>query len=900
MSLCGIIFNLGSGGSALFQVMDLRCEYQWNPIGIGVTRPRISWRLQAEKRAVLQSAYRIQVAEDLQFSKLLWDSGKVSADRCVHVELGEMPALSGKRFHYRVQAWNQRDESTAWSEPAYWETGLLSTDEWTAEWIAAPLREGEAESEISPMLRKAFTLPGRVREARVYATSLGLYELYLNGERVGDRYFTPGWTSYGKRLQYQTYDVTAMLQEGDNAIGAQLGHGWYSGNLVWKDKRNHYGDRRALLLEMRMALEDGTEITVASDGSWKVSDGPILMSEIYHGETYDARLEQPGWACASFDDGGWAQVDTLAHPKDTLVAQENEPVRRIESIAPTEVLTTPNGETVLDFGQNMVGWVKVTASGRAGDEIVLHHAEVLDRDGNLYTDNLRSAKQTVRYRLKGEARETFEPHFTFQGFRYVRVTGVEGPIDPRNFEGVVLHSQMEPTGSFQCSDPLVNQLQHNILWGLKGNFLDLPTDCPQRDERLGWTGDAQMFIRTAAYLMNIDPFFTKWLRDLKADQLENGAVPHVIPNVLGPDSVSSAAWGDAAVIIPWTLYLAYGDTRILEEQYDSMKAWVEHIRSTGDQEFLWNTGFHFGDWLGLDAKPNSYVGATDRDYIATAFYAYSASLLRKTAAVLGKREDEETYGRLYDNIVAAFEKEFITPSGRLAVPTQTAQVLGLMFGLLQGASKERAVSKLVELLEESKYHLTTGFVGTPYLNHVLSEHGQTEAAYKLLFQQSFPSWLYQVTKGATTVWEHWDGIREDGTFWSPDMNSFNHYAYGAIGDWLYRCVAGIDTEESSPGYKRITIRPQPPKEGLEWAEGCLHTMYGLVRSAWYKREDGGLELQVAIPPNTQADVVLPGAEREAVLESGAPLSATEGIVAFAEAAAGLTVTVGSGSYSFRW
>lgn len=884
----------------MFHVVDLRCEYLRNPVGIGVTRPRISWRLQTEEKGILQSAYRIQVAEDPQFAKLVWDSGKVISDRSVHVELGELPAVSRTRRYYRVQAWNQRGTSSPWSESAYWETGLLSASEWKADWIAAPRGAGEEESEISPMLRGTFALSGSVREARLYATSLGLYELYLNGERVGDRYFTPGWTSYHKRLQYQTYDITALLKEGGNAIGAQLGHGWYSGNLVWKDKRHHYGDRRALLVQMHIVLEDGTEMIVASDGTWKVSDGPILMSELYHGETYDARLEQPGWTVAEFDDAGWAQAEILDHSKDILVAQENEPVRRIQSIEPMAVLTTPNGETVLDFGQNMVGWVRCTVNGQAGDEVVLHHAEVLDRDGNFYTDNLRSAQQTVRYLLKGGERETFEPHFTFQGFRYVRVAGVRGPVEPSSFEGVVLHSHMEPTGSFRCSDPLINQLQHNIEWGLKGNFLDLPTDCPQRDERLGWTGDAQMFIRTAAYLMNVDPFFTKWLRDVKADQLENGAVPHIVPNVLGREHVSSAAWGDAAVIIPWTLYLAYGDTRILEEQYDSMKAWVEHIRSTGDQEFLWNTGFHFGDWLGLDAKPNSYVGATDKDYIATAFFAYSTSLLRKAAAVLGKREDEEAYAVLYENILAAFENEFITPSGRLSVPTQTAQVLGLMFGLLRGEAKERAIRKLVELLEESKYHLTTGFVGTPYLNHVLSGNGQTEAAYKLLFQQSFPSWLYQVTKGATTVWEHWDGIREDGSFWSPDMNSFNHYAYGAIGDWLYRCVAGIDAEESEPGYKRISIRPQPPQDGLDWAEGKLQTMYGLVLSAWRKLEGGRMELRVNIPPNTQAGIVLPRADRSSAFESGLPLSDAEGIIAVAESEAGLAVSVGSGNYRFEW
>lgn len=883
----------------MVRVEGLRCEYKENPIGIDVMDPRISWRIAADERRVKQTAYRIQISFDPEFKELVWDSGKVPSDRSVHVELKDVPALSRKRFHYRVKAWNQHDEGSDWSEPAFWETGLLDSGEWQAQWIAAPL--DPVHPERCPMLRKSFSIDGTVKEARIYATALGIYELSLNGRRVGDRYFTPGWTSYRKRIQYQTYDVTNLLQSGENVIGGLLGNGWYRGDLMQSERVGHYGDRLALLLQLHVTLEDGTELTVVSDETWKTSGSPILMSEIYHGETYDARLELAGWNAGGFDDSSWLAVESIQQTKDTLVAQENEPVQRVESIAPIALIKTPKGGTVIDFGQNMVGWVRFTVRGKAGDEVVLHHAEVLDREGNFYTDNLREAKQTIRYILKGQGSETFEPHFTFQGFRYVRLNGFQEPIALEDFEGIVLHTHMKPTGFFECSDPMINQLQHNILWGLKGNFLDVPTDCPQRNERLGWTGDAQMFVRTAAFLMNIDPFFTKWLRDLQADQFPDGGVPHVVPNVLEGPAYGSAAWGDAAVIVPWTLYLTYGDSRILEQQYESMKAWVEYIRSRGENEYLWNTGAHFGDWLGLDAKPNSYVGATDKDFIATAFYAYSTSLLQKTAAVLGKREDAVEYARLYENIVGAFEKEFVTPSGRLSVPTQTAQVLGLMFGLLRGAAKERAIGKLISLLEETDYHLTTGFVGTPYLNHVLSENGQTAATYTLLFQKDFPSWLYQITKGATTIWEHWDGIREDGSFWSANMNSFNHYAYGAIGDWLYRTVAGIDTEESHPGYKKLIIRPQPPKEGLTWAEGRLETMYGTVRSAWRKREDGTLELQVSVPPNTEAVIYLPGAREEAeVLESGAALREAAGISSVAASDAGLAVTAGSGEYVFVW
>ncbi|MCD9020827.1 glycoside hydrolase family 78 protein [Cohnella silvisoli] len=880
----------------MLEVIELRCEYKNNPVGIDVINPRISWKLKSDQRSIKQSVYEIEVADDQSFENGVWNSGKVISDQSVHVELDGLNVVSRKRYHYRVKGWNQNGDSSGWSEPAYWETGILDKKEWQAQWIGTAQN---SESEQCPLLRKGFEVTGGIKQARIYASALGLYELELNGTRVGDSYFTPGWTSYKHRLQVQTYDVTEQLIRGENVIGATLGNGWYKGYLTWGDRRNLYGDRQALFAQLHLIYEDGREEIIITDGSWKTAGSPVLMSEIYHGETYDARLELPAWSCAGFDDSGWQAVEAVSQSNDVLIAQENDPVKKIEEIKPIELIKTPKGETVIDLGQNMVGWLRFTVQGVAGSEVEIHHAEVLDQEGNFYTDNIRSAKQTIRYILKGGDKETYEPRFTFQGFRYVRLVGFGEAVRLEDFTGIVLHTDMASTGEFECSDPLVNQLQHNIEWGLKGNFLDVPTDCPQRDERLGWTGDAQMFIRTAAYLKNIAPFFTKWSRDLAADQTENGGVPFVIPQVLSDKDHSSAAWGDAAVICPWTIYLCYGDKRILEEQYDSMQAWVGYIRSQGDNEYLWNTGFHFGDWLGLDSKPDTYIGATDRDYIATAFYAYSTSLLQKSAAVLGKTEDALNYGELYERIVEAFTEEFVTPSGRLSVPTQTAQVLGLMFGLLEGKAKKRANDKLMELLEESKFHLTTGFVGTPYLNHVLSDNGHLDAAYKLLFQQDYPSWLYQVTKGATTIWEHWDGIKEDGSFWSKDMNSFNHYAYGAIGDWLYRSVAGIDTDEQAAGYKRIFIRPQPG-EGLTWAEGRLDTMYGKIRSSWKKTEQGGMELEVSIPPNTTAEIQLPGAGSDSVKESGIALNKATGVDSTEQTDKGVVLTVGSGDYKFSW
>jgi alpha-L-rhamnosidase len=886
----------------MLEIRELRCEYQKNPIGIGAIAPRLGWRLHSEERAVSQSAYEIELASDDSFANVIWQSGRVESEQSTHVELQSFTAESCKRYYYRVRVWNQRVEQSAWSETAFWEMGLLSPKEWVGEWISAPLDLLGVASEPSPMLRKTFSLTGVVKEARLYATALGLYELELNGKRVGDSYFTPGWTSYNHTLQTQTYDITKLLAPSGNAIGAYLGNGWYKGNLAWGDQRCLYGDRLALLLQVRIVYVDGREELIVTDNSWKAAVSPIQLSEIYHGETYDARLERVGWSTADYSDseGGWQPAEVLQQGKQMLTPQINEPVRKQERLRPIAVFTTPKGERVLDFGQNMVGWVQFALKGEAGAEVTLLHAEVLDHEGNFYIDNLRAAKQTIRYVQKGAERETYEPRFTFQGFRYVQLIGFPEKLELDDFTGVVLHSDMEDTGLFQCSEPLVNQLQHNIKWGLKGNFLDVPTDCPQRDERLGWTGDAQMFIQTASYLSNVAPFFTKWLRDLEADQGEDGGVPFVIPQVLGENDRSSAAWGDAAVICPWTIYICYGDKRILEEQYDSMKAWVSYIRRQGDNAFLWNTGFHFGDWLGLDAKSGDYVGATDRDFIATAFYAYSVSLVQKTAVVLNETDDAAAYQELYVQILAAMREEFVTATGRLAVPTQTAQVLALMFGLLDETAEKRAIAKLAELLEQNKFHLTTGFVGTPYLNHVLSAFGQNEAAYKLLLQQTYPSWLYPVTKGATTIWEHWDGIKEDGSFWSRDMNSFNHYAYGAIGDWMYRTVAGIQTVESAPGYKRIIIAPQPG-EGLSWAEGSLQTLYGKVSSKWTKSEDGAFTLAVTVPANTTAEIRLPGAAAGAkVTESGGTVKEALGVTAVSETEAGVTIHVGSGSYQLAW
>ncbi|UCF39457.1 MAG: family 78 glycoside hydrolase catalytic domain, partial [Acidobacteriota bacterium] len=633
-------------------VDSLRCEYQENPLGIDSTAPRLSWKLRSEKHGVMQAAFQVQVAGSLQDllagSNLLWDSGKVASDSSIQVPYAGSPLISSSQYLWRVRVWDEQDHSTAWSPVASWEMGLLQPGDWKARWISARSPEAEGRRP-SPLMRKDFSISKPLASARVYVTSRGLYEVWINGVRVGDQLFTPGWTSYKTRFQYQTYDVTSLLQEGENALAALLGDGWYRGFIGFRGQQNYYGDQLALLLQVRLEFADGTTQFVTSDDTWKWSTGPILNSDIYMGETYDARLEIPGWGEAGFDDASWSQVDLAEYPTDNLIAPAGPPVRIMEEVRPVAILTTPEGDTVVDMGQNLVGWVRIQAEGEAGTVLTLRHAEVLDKAGNFYTENLRSAAQETVYTLKGSGVESFQPHFSFQGFRYVAVDGYPGELTIDKLTGVAIYSDMEPTGTLKTSNPLINQLQHNIVWGQKGNFLDVPTDCPQRDERLGWTGDAQVFARTAAFNMDVASFFTKWLGDLAADQREDGAIPFVVPDVL--NGFASAAWADAGVIIPWTLYLTYGDQRILERQYDSMKAWVHYMKTRAGEDLIWDEGFHFGDWLAFATTRSDYPGATtDKDLIATAFYAYSTGLLSKAAKVIGRAEEAREYATLAQGI----------------------------------------------------------------------------------------------------------------------------------------------------------------------------------------------------------------------------------------------------------
>ncbi|MBN9382647.1 MAG: glycoside hydrolase family 78 protein [Chitinophagaceae bacterium] len=842
------------------RITSLLSEYASNPIGLPAAQPvRLCWKIASSEKDVLQTAYEIKVSAG---GRSVWNSSKVPSGQSVHVQY-KGPALQPRtRYAWQVRIWDNHGHVSKWSPVNYWETGLDDHD-WSASWIT-PSYPDSTEGPV-PHFRKTFTIGKNISSARLYITAHGLYEAWINGRRVGDAFFTPGWTNYRQRLQYQVYDVTPLLTAGPNTVAAIVGDGWYRGPS-YRDKKNIYGHTSGLLFQLEITFTDNTRQTIVSDDTWRSADGPIRYSEFFNGECYDAQKERTGWLSPGYDDTQWTPVKIgTADPAARLIASIAPLVKKHEVFKPLSILKTPKGETVIDFGQNLVGWVRFRTSGHKGDTIMLRHGEVLDPNGNFYTANLRSALQTITYIAKGTDNEWFEPHFTFQGFRYVKV---EGPLDLRNVEAIALYSDMDVTGDFSTSDTLINQLQHNIQWGQKGNFIDIPTDCPQRDERLGWTGDAQAFSATATFNMNVAAFYAKWLADLRSEQLPDGAVPYVIPNVLRPKDNASAGWSDVATIAPWNIYLAYGDTAILRDQYASMKAWVGYIRAH-TVENLWNTGDHFGDWLFYtpgDADDDGRAAITDKHLIAQTFYAHSTQLLINAARVLGRTEDVREYTTLLQKIRDAFMDEYTTRKGRLVSGSQTAYVLALQFDMLPENLRAQAAARLVQNIKDYGNHLTTGFLGTPYLCHVLTRFGYNDVAYMLLMQQTYPSWLYPVKKGATTIWERWDGIRPDGSLQQANMNSFNHYAYGAIGDWMYKVIAGINPVDTAPGYKKILLTPRPGG-GLSYARAHLETLYGSVSSSW-TYTNGRFTLDVDIPPNTTAILVLPGKNERYQLGSG--------------------------------
>jgi len=837
-------------------ISGVRFEHHRDAFGIGETRPRLSWIVATTARGWRQAGYEVEAYRS--DGQLYERTGQVESDQSVLVSWPFAPLSSREHLTVRVRVWGLDGQPSEWSDFSPVEAGLLHADDWAAQFVTPDWEEDTTKPQPCPLLRREYDVRAGVTKARLYITALGVYEALLNGATIGDHVLDPGWTSYNQRLRYKSFDVTSLLREGRNAIGAILGDGWYRGRLgLGGGHRNIYGDRLALLAQLEISYTDGTTERIVTDETWHAARGPILASDIYDGETYDARLEWPGWSMPGYNDHDWVDVRQIDRDLATLVAPFGPPVRRTELIAPVAITTSPSGRTIVDFGQNLVGRLRLTVDGEAGQTIMLRHAEVLE-NGELCTRPLRTAQATDRYTLRGDGVETWEPRFTFHGFRYAGVEGWPGELQAHDICAVVCHSDIERTGWFECSDPQINRLHENVVWSMRGNFLDVPTDCPQRDERLGWTGDIQVFAPAACFLYDSAGFLTSWLADLAAEQDAAGVVPFVVPNVRPMPSIPAAAWGDAAVIVPWVLYQRFSDVGVLATQFDSMCAWVDHIATLAGEGRLWDKGFQFGDWLDPSAPPDKPGAArTDPHVVATVYFAHSAELLGQVANILGRADDEAHYLQLAAQVRDAFEAEYVTPAGRVLSDSETAYALVLQFGLLRDAEQRRHAGKrLAALVRESGYRISTGFVGTPLICDALCSVGEYDAAFHLLTQRECPSWLYPVTMGATTIWERWDSLRPDGSVNPGQMTSFNHYAFGAVADWLHRTIGGL--APAAPGYRHLDVRPCPGG-GLTRARARHITPYGAAECAW-TIEAGQIEVVVVVPPNTTASVTLPGSK----------------------------------------
>ncbi len=894
----------------MLEAVLLRTEYLENPLGLDVNKPRLGWKLRSDGTNIMQSAYRVQASKTDGFTNVIWDSDKVESSRSQGVLYAGPELKSMERIYWRVKVWSNNEEEPAFSEPTFFESGLLLTSDWKAQWI-----EPEKEVDIlaykpAPYIRKEFTVKRGLVSARACFTAKGLYNFYLNGAEGTDHLFTPGFTSYYKRLQYQVYDVTPLLHEGTNALGVILGDGWWRGTTGGASLKNNFGYKVAFLGQLMLDYDDGSREVIGSDGSFKTSHGPLLKSDMKAGELYDARINIEGWNQPGYDDTYWEQVVVTEDGCGHLIGTRSVPVREKERFIP-KLLRTPNGETVLDFGQNIAGWVGMKMQGKAGDKVTLIHGEALDRDGNFTLQNLAGHGtledfQEVHYILAGNGIESYRPQFAIFGFRYVLVKNYPGEVTPDNFTAVAVYSDLEETGDFSCSNPLINKLVSNSRWSQKSNFMEVPTDCPTR-ERAGWTGDAQLYCRTASDFMNVYPFFEKWMADLAAEQFLNGSVGSTVPTVIGHHSLEewerfmkgntdpmmamrrpkpgtasmldgSVGWGDAAVIIPWTMYLCYGDMAILDNQFDSAKAWVDYMAACAktaneeykdssayqnytdgelDADYIWDTKFHWGEWLEADTIFNDIVSAMTKSkgslpYVATAYYAYSTRLLSEMAFELGKTEEGAKYEALYGKIKRVYNKYFIREDGYILEDRQAPNVRTLALGLVEEDKKQAVADRLAQLVVEQDYHLNTGFLSTPFLLQVLADNGYADIAFRLLEQDTCPSWLFAVSKGATTIWESWRGISPDGEL----SGSLNHYSYGAVCDFLYSSIAGIRPVWDKPGYKHFILKPMYGGT-LTQASAAYESLYGTIRSSWGKT-DLGVTYRFEVPANTTATIMLPG------------------------------------------
>lgn len=878
------------------RVTSLRCEYLVDPLGLDECRPRLSWLPATDRRGARQVAYRVRVASTpvklAAGAADRWDSGRVESAQTAHVAYAGEPLRSRDACHWQVEIWDETGASVR-SAPALWTMGLLERADWSARWIAADpeiIRRDPAavaptltEPGTPAVFRRAFSVPADLVRATLYASARGLFELRANGRRIGDDLFAPEWTDYDKRIHYRSYDVTALLAPGANELAATLGDGWWSGFVGWQETKGRYGSlENSLLLQLELELADGTRRTVGTDGTWQSATGPILSSDMQMGEVYDARREPRDWLPAR----------EVAAPAVPLVAQRSEPVRITETRAPVSRTEIRPGVHLYDLGQNLTGWIRLRVEVPAGTRIQLRHGERLNPDGTLYTANLRRAKATDVYICRAGGIEVFEPHFTFHGFQYVELSGLPGVPRADAVTGCVIHSATPPAGHFECSHAGVNRLWLNGVWSQRDNFLSVPTDCPQRDERLGWMGDAQVFFRTATCNMDVAAFFTKWMIDVEDAQTPDGVFPDIAPrlrediNWVGLGNLGGAAgWADAGIIIPYTFWRVYGDLRLVERHWGAMVRWLDWIERHNPNGLRVNQlANNYGDWLCIPSDTSFGTHSPMKNLLATAYWADDAAKMARLARALGRAAEAARFQAMFEKVRAAFQSEWVRPDGRISVETQTAYLLGLAFDLLPSHLRAAATEHLVANIRNLDWHLSTGFVGIGHLNPQLTLAGRADVAYRLLLQESYPSWLFPVLQGATTIWERWDSWTIAGGFHKDGMNSFNHYSLGSVGEWLFRHVLGIELDPETPAYQRFVLQPFIGA-GLDHARGHYRSIHGEIRSAWQRR-GAGFEWQVTIPANTSARVHIPAAPGATVGTDGLRVVERTAAFAICEAPAG--------------
>jgi alpha-L-rhamnosidase len=934
----------------------LRCEYLVDPLGIDEAHPRLTWRDESSARGRMQAAYRILVAgSETSLAKEngdLWDSGIVPGGDTVNVAFGGKPLQSRQQCFWKVRVWDEQGHAT-WSRPARWTMGLLQSNDWRADYIfyrdTTPVFKDTHSLFLLPahQFRKEFDASRSIKRATIYATALGIYELHINGHRVGDARFAPGWTDYHQRAYYNTYDITDLVKRGRNAIGAWLADGWYSGYIGFglltgigteRIGRYTYGKTPAFMAQLEIEYTDGSREVIATDPTWKVTgDGPIQQADFLMGEFYDARKETPGWTEAVFNDGNWEsaiRAEDNGHVPATFYEFRNptppdkapeikgreidlgfkrpprlesfpgSPVRETEELKAVGITTPTNGVHIFDLGQNFAGVIRLKVKGSAGTKILLRYGEMLHPDGSLMTENLRKARATDFYVLRGNPDgETFVPRFTFHGFRYVEVTGFPGKPELGDVTGIVLHSDTPLTSDFQCSDPMVNRLFKNIVWTQRANFIDLPTDCPQRDERFGWTGDAQTYVHAATYNADVAAFYTKWLRELMESQRPSGTFPGYAPYPFQHGWDFGTAWCDAGVICPWTIWQAYGDTRIIERCWEPMTRFMEWRESTATNFLGINHGNDWGDWLSVGEK-------TPLAYIDTVYFAYTAKLMAAMAQAIAKDDEAAKYRNLFASIKGAFNEKYVHADGSLTVNSQTAYALALFMDLLPENLRMPAGAILAKRIQakanDRNSGMTTGFIGTRPLLPVLSSVGQFDTAIQLFQSRKYPSWGYEVEQGATTIWERWNGFTKDKGFGgrqNAEMNSFAHYSFGAVCEWMFSQLAGISSD--GPGYRKIIIRPTPPSPTLnlavkpiDWVKAHYDSVCGRIECNW-KLSDGRFTLETTIPANTTATVYVPAKSADAITESKKPLSKVKGVTFLRTEGDRSVLAVESGTYRFE-